>query len=517
MCSWVGGKNTNVTGNVAPILPINRHALLRARHAGATTEELARAAGWPLVRVERELAAAQAQLDAVAATRSAGDRPRSNGDVPGRKTPERRPASDVSLPDRPRLAEAVQIESPPPAGEHRVVHDPRSGRYLRVKLPQAAFLEGLDGTRTVPQLVAQMVAQTDRIPGSMVVPLLARFAALGLLEGAEPTRPKAGGSLVIKLATVDPGPVLDRVASLLRPLARPAVLVLAAAVAVSGLVSLAVHMPAGLLHSHHLRQPLFVTSALVAVLLTTMLHELGHAGAVVVLGGRVRRMGLMLFYLLPAMFCDTTDAWRFPYRWQRVAVALSGLAVQLTITGLVAQLLWFVPGPGAQAWIALYALANIGMSAYNLIPLVKLDGYWALAAALDRPNLRSEAMARARQGVRGPGLGLALFGAACAAFGPLLLLYALLRWEHVLVGLGWVGALAWFVLLIAVAVPAIRAAARAPRLPLAVGLAAAVAALILVPASPRRRDGFARAPRLGRRAGAPAACAGALGQPLTRG
>jgi len=455
-----------VTSQAPFALSPARQALLRALAAGASVEEAARATSWTPDRVRREAAAALAQLDPEGVAAAA----------PAPSAPETAEADGEAVPERPAVAAEVVVEPAPPAGEHRVVHDPRSGRYARVKLPQAAFLESLDGERTLQEL-----REDAPLPPAMVVPLVKKFAELGLLDGA-PTAPANGraktpnrtGGVALKLVMFDPERLMARARPLILTLGRRPVLVAFVYLLVLAGIAFAAYFDAGLLTSDRLGDPVFLGTLLVAMLVTAMVHELGHAAAVTYFGGRVKRLGFMLFYLLPALFCDTSDAWRFPFAWQRVVVAFAGMATQIIFMCVVVQILWLGAGDAVQAWLLLYVLLNLGMCVYNLIPLVKLDGYWALSAAIDRPNLRAQSIGRASAWTRrllfaepvrrergdGPAV---IFGVACALFGPALIIYGLLRWEEWLLNLGVFGATLWALLLAFVGLRPAKAAWSAAR------------------------------------------------------
>jgi putative peptide zinc metalloprotease protein len=468
-----------------PPLSRTRHALVRALRAGATPEQAASRTGWSPERVRREaIAAVEALAPPTEAGLAAGERRRiaarlltgrdgrAESLAPAAAVWAARaaaalervapaPAPRAGVPERPRLGADVEIEPPAPAAGFRVVHAGCSGTYLRVELPQARLLESLDGSRTAEEL-----ERAGGVPAPMVRPLLARFAALGLLEGTERAdaerrgrrvRGRATGAVQLKVG--DPSALLERARPLIRRVASPAGLLAGGLAALAGPIALAARTDAGLLTGDRLQDPVLVGTLVVALLLTALAHELGHAIAVVAFGGRVRRMGLMLFYLLPAMFCDTSDAWRFPYRRQRVTVAFAGMAAQLAVVGLVCQVLWLPLGEAARAWLLLYAIANAGIIVTSLVPLVKLDGYWALAAAVDRPNLRPDGIRRAGAWARRLAFGdpvgrrdrheaaLVAFGVAAALFAPALLAYALLRWHDLLLEAGAAGAALWLIAL----------------------------------------------------------------------
>lgn len=376
------------------------------------------------------------------------------------------PEATPAVPERPRRARSVVVQPGPEGADHDLVVVEDDGRYLRVGRPQARLLDELDGTRTVDELAA-----LHRLPPDALRPLIARFAALGVVVDADadetPThdarrrvRHHEAGRVEFRL--VDPDRWLGRLVPVVRPLLRGALLpvvgvLIALAMLAAGVAVSRDHPDVALAF-----RPLPMVALTVAVLITIALHELGHALAVAVNGGRVRRMGVMVYYLVPGMFCDTSDSWRFPAREQRVMVAAAGLLVQLTLTALVLQLLWLPVPETLQAGLLVYGGANLGLSAYNLLPLVKLDGYWMLVSGLDRSGLRERAMETAAGWWRWPALGdrrpavapepvaLALFGVACAVAGPALVLYALWRYGGYLIDLDALGASLWLLALVLV-------------------------------------------------------------------
>jgi putative peptide zinc metalloprotease protein len=186
-------------------------------------------------------------------------------------------------------------------------------------------------------------------------------------------------------------------------------------------------------------------------------HELAHAGIAWRAGARARRMGVMVMYGMPSMFCDVSDCWRLPRRRDRVKVAGAGIAAQAILAGggFAATL---VPGLGAGAidGLLLYGMAGALVAAFNLVPFVRLDGYLMLMSALDVPNLRAKAIAQARETLarrvlRAPrrppelphGALVSGYGVACAVCPLVLSVYGLTRVHALLVPFGALGALIW--------------------------------------------------------------------------
>lgn len=128
------------------------------------------------------------------------------------------------------------------------------------------------------------------------------------------------------------------------------------------------------------------------ILLTTAIHEISHGMMCKYYGGRVNQMGLMLFYFSPAMFCDVSDTYLFKRRRHKLAVLFAGIFSQWTMSAVAVILYSLLIRSGTEVPLLFYyAIANLGISMINIIPLVKLDGYWMLSHGLGIANLRTRA------------------------------------------------------------------------------------------------------------------------------
>lgn len=122
---------------------------------------------------------------------------------------------------------------------------------------------------------------------------------------------------------------------------------------------------------------------------TTVIHEAGHLLVAAHYGVRARSVGVALFYLQPAGYTDVSDAWLAPRR-ARVVIALGGLLFQ-TVPLVAGYWVWRVTGASVGV---LYCAANIAVAVFNLIPLLRLDGYWVLSHFIEEPNLRQRSRAQ---------------------------------------------------------------------------------------------------------------------------
>ncbi|MCR5194715.1 MAG: M50 family metallopeptidase [Pseudobutyrivibrio sp.] len=131
----------------------------------------------------------------------------------------------------------------------------------------------------------------------------------------------------------------------------------------------------------------------VMMIITTMFHEFGHAITCYRHGGKITSMGLMLFFFVPCFFCDVSDIYLFNNRTKSFSVAVAGISVNYAF-GTLGFLAYFVLKMlGYDVPLLLfYYYANIGFVAFNLIPFVKLDGYWIATALFGVDNLMDKSI-----------------------------------------------------------------------------------------------------------------------------
>jgi putative peptide zinc metalloprotease protein len=121
---------------------------------------------------------------------------------------------------------------------------------------------------------------------------------------------------------------------------------------------------------------------------TKVLHELGHGLMCRHFGGRCHEMGLMLLVFTPCLYCNVSDAWMLGNRWQRAAVAAAGIYVEVTLAAICTLLWWFTyPGVFHSFCFNVMVVCGLGTILLNGNPLLRYDGYFVLADALDVPNL----------------------------------------------------------------------------------------------------------------------------------
>lgn len=129
--------------------------------------------------------------------------------------------------------------------------------------------------------------------------------------------------------------------------------------------------------------PLDILVAIATIVVTLVIHELGHAAAACYYAGTVGKANFRFIWGVPAVTVDTTSL-ALATRTGKVAISLAGGVFQVFASMI---LLLTVPQHGVQ----MGASVGIFLALFNLVPLPYYDGYWILVDLLGRkflPKLR---------------------------------------------------------------------------------------------------------------------------------
>ncbi len=123
-----------------------------------------------------------------------------------------------------------------------------------------------------------------------------------------------------------------------------------------------------------------------------ILHEFGHGLSCKKFGGECHEMGLMLLVFTPCLYCNVSDSWMLPNKWQRAMIGAAGMYVELLIAS-AATFLWWFSEPGMFNYLCLSTIfvCSVSTVLFNANPLMRYDGYYILADILEIPNLRQKA------------------------------------------------------------------------------------------------------------------------------
>jgi putative peptide zinc metalloprotease protein len=290
------------------------------------------------------------------------------------------------------------------------IKDPVSLAYFRLRDEEYAVLEMLDGEASSREIIERFNRRfaPRRLGPEQLQAFLARLHADGLVvadavgQGAQllardqkQRRRKLvstlSNPLAIRFPGIDPTPFLSRLEPAGRWMFSPLAIFGALTLMVAALVLVATHFAELQGRLPSLESFFTPRSAILMVLalsVTKVLHELGHALTCRRYGGECHEMGVMLLVFAPCLYCNVSDTWMFPSRFRRIAVAAAGMWVEGVLASL-ATFLWWFSEPGLVNSLALDVMIVCSVSTllFNGNPLLRYDGYYILSDLVDIPNL----------------------------------------------------------------------------------------------------------------------------------
>ncbi len=122
-----------------------------------------------------------------------------------------------------------------------------------------------------------------------------------------------------------------------------------------------------------------------------VLHEFGHGLSCKKFGGECHEMGFMLLVFTPCLYCNVSDSWMLPNKWQRVFIGAAGMYVELILASIATWLWWFSePGMFNFLCLSVMFICSVSTVMFNGNPLLRFDGYYILMDILEIPNLRQK-------------------------------------------------------------------------------------------------------------------------------
>ncbi|WP_433781603.1 FHA domain-containing protein [Actinomycetospora sp. CA-101289] len=337
-----------------------------------------------------------------------------------------------------------------------VLRNTRTGSYLSLDDRDVFLWHRLDGENSMRDLLFAYLEEYGELALPRIEATVRTLHQAGLVRGLpgdveETTFWKRFGRAVIKnlirveLSVKRLDPIAEKIyhGVAWRFFTLPAV-VLLWALAIGGLVAFVRASSEQLLFDFGGAGIVGLVATFAGYVVATTLHELAHALAVKSYGRRVNRGGFLLMMGMPFAFVDTSDMW-FGTSWSRIVVAVSGPLTTVGLAGGASIAALSVPDPTV-AGICFTLAAGLYLNTlFNLIPLVPLDGYQALADALRTPRLKEEAKAYFGGGFlkdlragRRPGpkqVGLLVFGVLSAICLWAMIALSVMTWNSRLGGL----------------------------------------------------------------------------------
>ncbi|MEP7271628.1 MAG: hypothetical protein ABI882_08980, partial [Acidobacteriota bacterium] len=299
----------------------------------------------------------------------------------------------------PRLADDVEI-TPQPDGDRLafIVGSAAMGRYLLVREAERRVLSLLEDSLPPGAICEEFMRRHGgKLPLSTLAHFLTKLDEIGILAGERARQPpgqQPGTQGYSRFTLFNPDPLFARLVTRLRwiwttPFLVCSLLLMLTTATVALLNADEVISYGGYtLREHYL-------SIIIAGLIVGVTHEFAHGLTCKAFGGRATEVGaLLIYYCLPALYCNVSGIHLIPQRARRLWVIAAGVYWQLMV-GTAALLAWFALAPYtllADVAFAFFAGSVLDV-AFNGNPLIKLDGYYFLSQWLRLPNLMDRSRA----------------------------------------------------------------------------------------------------------------------------
>jgi len=293
----------------------------------------------------------------------------------------------------PRLAEGVElIGETAGSGYKKPPSLARRGDGQMIQLTRLLYLvaEAADGSRD-EQAIADVVSEkfgktvsADNVR-TLIEDKLRPLGVLALADGSSPPVEKPDPLLALRWRrAVIPATVSKQVASLFKPLFLPPVVL----AALAGLVMfdswLFLHHGVAQAFRQAMEHPAIMVPLLGMIILSAGWHEFGHAAGCTYGGACPGAMGAGIYLAYPAFYTDVTDSYRLNragrLRTDLAGVYFNGLFI-LATAGLYAATHW-------EALLLVIVVQHIE-AAHQLLPFLRLDGYYIVADLTGVPDLFS--------------------------------------------------------------------------------------------------------------------------------
>lgn len=307
----------------------------------------------------------------------------------------------------PKLRSGLILEhsAAEPDGENSrtaVLHDIHGKTVIKLPASNAFIVERLDGRRNLGDIYLEHAVEVGPISPKQVKQLYETLEAAGMLEHNSGEAPDTGWRRLLNPVFSMPNSdaFVTKFYRCVSWLFNPFGVGLFVLTGLLGGASLVMNWDAVeavflKTDEHMSRQPAMLAAVYFVMLGHAGLHELAHGAACKHFGGSVPRLGIMWYMAMFIFFCDTTSAWNFPRKAQRIWVSLAGPLLSWAFFGVVAAFtgsMAVAGNPWAAFWVSL-TLINVFGLLMNFNPFIKMDAYYILVDWTGIPNLQKKSFA----------------------------------------------------------------------------------------------------------------------------
>ena len=293
-----------------------------------------------------------------------------------------------------------------------ILENPFSNQFFRLQPAAYEFVARLRPDRTVEEVWKECMERfPDSAPGQeQVIQLLSQLYHANLLQyevasdsaqlferyqrtKQRELRSKLTNIMFMRFPLIDPDEFLNKTMSTIGKLISPLGALIWLVVVGWGVKVAFDNWSALMDQSNGVLAPQNLPLLYAGLVIIKTLHEFGHAYFCKKFGGEVHVMGILLMIFTPTPYMDATSSWGFRERWKRILVGSAGMIVEVFVAA-IAIFIWAQSKPGVIQNLAynMVFIASVSTVLFNLIPLLRFDGYYILSDLLDIPNLSQRSM-----------------------------------------------------------------------------------------------------------------------------
>jgi putative peptide zinc metalloprotease protein len=305
----------------------------------------------------------------------------------------------------PKLKKSVTLQTQKVVDDEKlsrgsILQDHESGILLKLDAGSTFIVQRMDGVRTFYEIYMEYTAQIGMISPQKLALIFEKLEDSKMLEDKIEDKKKSFLKKLIH-TIINPNffmPHADFFVSFfykcLRFLFNPAGLILLLVLGFSGIYSLVIDWSNYIekipkLGQFFINDPKMFFVVYLAMIIIMIIHEFGHGLMCKHYGGRVDRIGIMFYLAMFIFYCDTSAAWNFSKKYQRIMVSLAGPLVTFAILGVLLNCFTFVTMSYSLQMIVLVVII---LSVYSLVmnfnPFIKMDAYYMLMDWTKIDNLR---------------------------------------------------------------------------------------------------------------------------------
>lgn len=278
-------------------------------------------------------------------------------------------------------------------GDSYLVHQKKANRFVRMGGRELLVL--LSALHLNAENI--LTENADPLDSEQEEILVRKFHASGLLGDAEKSKKRRDLSDLV-LCSVEQRPATLRILRAMERVMFPFGAAILGAFTIAAFVLMFLY-PQTYLSGYNAMisgmTPLRLFLLYVLSLPCAIIHELAHCAACYHYTGGCGKIGLKLYYGIPAFFSDVSGMYTIGDRKKEAVVALSGVTSNLLLFALFTIIYVFFPFSAAGMVCLMIAGLNLGLGLFNLIPLARFDGYWAIKSLSGIDNLFDKAVSMA--------------------------------------------------------------------------------------------------------------------------